>query len=162
MFVKCNYYTVKISYSCFYSIWGTSSSSKTNTYENLISPSQDSMWATVHGAVQENPYNGSTSSPFKTRYSKHLTINRHERYENETELLKLIWRLKRKEINYTLSRGITSRAQPYKCGSRRCDLCLAEKVVIARCRHPGMIEKRTELLAKCRHRNEYLLSEIKH
>ena len=42
MFVKCNYYTVKISYSCFYSIWGTSSSSKTNTYENLISPSQDS------------------------------------------------------------------------------------------------------------------------
>ena len=115
-----------------------------------------------YGAQKENLYNGSTSSPFKTRYSKHLTINRHERYENETELLKLIWRLKRKEINYTLSRGITSRAQPYKCGSRRCDLCLAEKVVIARCRHPGMIEKRTELLAKCRHRNEYLLSEIKH
>ena len=117
---------------------------------------------TEHGAEQENLYNGSTSSPFKTRYSGHQTSFRHERYENETELSKLIWRLKRKNINYTISWGITTRAQPYKCGSRRCDLCLAEKVVIARCRHPGMINKRTELLAKCRHRNKYLLSEIKH
>ena len=114
-----------------------------------------------HGAEQENLYNGSTSSPFKTRYSGHMATFRHERYENETELSKLIWRLKRKGIGYTIIWAIAKRAQPYKCGSRRCDLCLAEKVIIARCKHPGMINKRTELLAKCRHRNKYLLSEIK-
>ena len=61
-------------------------------------------------------YNGFTSSPFKTRYSRHLTSFRHERYENETELSKLIWRLKRKGINYTISWAIAKRAQPYKCG----------------------------------------------
>ena len=114
-----------------------------------------------NGAEQENLYNGSTSGTFKNRYSGHLSSFRHEHQENETELSKLIWKLKRRGVNYSISWAITKRAQPYKCGSRRCDLCLTEKVIIARCSHPGMINKRTELLAKCRHRNKYLLSDIK-
>lgn len=110
---------------------------------------------------KENIYHGSTGSTFKIRYTKHESSFRHEHQEKETELSKFIWRLKRRNIPYRIRWSIATRAQPYKCGSRRCDLCLTEKVIIARCNHPGMLNKRTELLAKCRHRNKYLLSSIK-
>ena len=49
----------------------------------------------------------------------------------------------------------------YKCGSRKCDLCLAEKVTIARFEGVGLLNKRTELLSKCRHRNEFIIGNIK-
>ena len=49
----------------------------------------------------------------------------------------------------------------YKCGSRKCDLCLAEKVTIARVEGVGLLNKRTELLSKCRHRNEFIIGNIK-
>ena len=106
-----------------------------------------------NGAEQENLYNGSTSGPFKNCYSGHLSSFRHKHQEKKTELLNLIWKLKRRGVDYSINWAITKQAQPYKCGSRRCDLCLTEKVIIARCSHPGMINKLTELLAKCRHRN---------
>ena len=50
---------------------------------------------------------------------------------------------------------------PYKCGSQKCDLCLAEKVAIARFKEVGLLNKRTELLSKCRHRNEFIIGNIK-
>ena len=116
---------------------------------------------TEQGDDQKNIYHGSTGGPFKTRYNGHQSSFRLEHKEKDTELSKLIWKLKRKGIAYTITWSIAKRAQPYKCGSRRCDLCLSEKVIIGRSRNPCMLNKRTELLAKCRHRNKFLLSSIK-
>ena len=39
---------------------------------------------------------------------------------------------------------------PYKCGSGKCGLCLAEKVAIARFEGVGLLNKRSKLLSKCR------------
>ena len=49
----------------------------------------------------------------------------------------------------------------YKCGLRKCDLCFAEKVAIARFEGVGLLNKRTELLSKCRHRNKFITGNIK-
>ena len=49
----------------------------------------------------------------------------------------------------------------YKCGSRKCDLCLAEKVVIARFEGVGLLNQRAELLPKCRLRNKFIIGSIK-
>ena len=49
----------------------------------------------------------------------------------------------------------------YKCGSRNCDLCLAEKVAIAHYKGDGLLNKRTELLSKCRHRNKFIIANVK-
>ena len=54
-----------------------------------------------------------------------------------------------------------TKAMPYKCGSRECDLCLAEKVAIARFERIGLLNKRTELLSKCGHRNKFIIRNIK-
>ena len=52
-------------------------------------------------------------------------------------------------------------ATPYKCGTRRCDLCLTEKYVIAHADQEHLLNKRTEIISKCRHRNKYLIKYVK-
>ena len=50
---------------------------------------------------------------------------------------------------------------PYKCGSRKCDLFLTEKVAIARFEGVGLLNKRTVLLSKCKNRNIFIMVNIK-
>ena len=52
-------------------------------------------------------------------------------------------------------------ATPYKCGKRRCDLCLIEKYFIVRADQEHLLNKRTEIISKCRHRNKYLMKYVK-
>ena len=49
-------------------------------------------------------------------------------------------------IEFSIMWQIKSKAMPYKCGSRNCDLCLAEKVAIARDKGDDLLNKRTELI----------------
>ena len=106
-------------------------------------------------------YHGSTSGPFKSRWHEHNSSFRLEYKRGSSTLSKLIWSLKERNIPYSITWSIERRAQAYKCGSRRCNLCLAEKVIIARSSNPSMINKRSEILNKCRHRNKFLLSSVK-
>ena len=45
-------------------------------------------------------------------------------------------------------------ATPYKCPTRRCDLCLTEKYVIACTDQEQLLKKRTEIISKCRDSNK--------
>ena len=49
----------------------------------------------------------------------------------------------------------------YKYGTRRCDLCLTEKYVIARADQEHLLNKKTEIICKCYHGNKYLIKNIK-
>ena len=42
-----------------------------------------------------------------------------------------------------------------------CDLCLAEKVALARYKSDGLLNKQTKLLSKCRHRNKFIIANVK-
>ena len=117
--------------------------------------------ATVTVANSEHVYHGLTKGTAKDRYDGHMTSFRHEKYENETELSKFVWSLQRKGLAFSIKWGITQKAHSYRCGSKKCDLCLAEKVVIERCKHPRMLNKRTELISKCRHKNRFILANLK-
>ena len=80
---------------------------------------------------------------------------------NETELSKHVWNLKDHGLDNNLSWEIHKKASPYPCGSKRCDLCLSENVSII-CADPDtLLNKRTELISKCRHRNKFLLAKVK-
>ena len=105
-------------------------------------------------------YHGIASGPFKPRYRNHLKSFNNRGYEHDTKLSEYIWKLKDRNIPYTVKWEIISTAEPYRAGSNRCNLCLAEKVVIARCNNKGLLNKRTELLNKCRHKNKFMLSSV--
>ena len=63
---------------------------------------------------------------------------------NETELSKHVWNLKDHGLDNNLSWEIHKKASPYHCGSKRCDLCLSEKVSIISADQDTLLKKRTE------------------
>ena len=65
------------------------------------------------------------------------------------------------ESGYDLKWNIKSYASWYKCGTRRCDLCLTEKMVIALVDPKVLLNKRAELISKCSQRNQYILNSVK-
>ena len=107
-------------------------------------------------------YFGLTEGEFKTRYTAHKRSFRVEKCRNETELSKYIWTLKAEGItDPTVTWSIARRATPYRCGSRRCDVCLSEKLVIALSDPSSTLNSRAEIISTCRHRRKFRLSELK-
>ena len=53
------------------------------------------------------------------------------------------------------------KVQNYVCGSRKCDLCICEKLLIARVEPNVLHNKRDEPVSKCCHRNKFTLKCFK-
>ena len=94
---------------------------------------------------------------FKKRYSNHKKSFNHEKYENETELSKEHWKIKRKQFEPQVSWKILRRCSPFSRTSMKCNLCLTEKLEIALYRGKNMLNKKSELVSKCRHINQHSL-----
>ena len=106
-------------------------------------------------------YYGACEGQFKGRFYNHSQSFRNRAYESDTELSKFIWTLHDRNVGFSVKWRIAAPASPYRCGTRRCDLCITEKTIIARSNHKGLLNKRTELISKCRHRNKFILGRIK-
>ena len=71
------------------------------------------------------------------------------------------WAFIENRENYTIDWLIAMKAHPYICGTRKCDLCLCEKLMIARANSASLLNKRGELVSKCRHMNKSTLRYFK-
>ena len=180
--------TVKVSYSCMKNIDSIISShnkkvlghgGETNTGQkmcNCRNPNECPLngaclsksivyKATVE--AQDTPtkqYIGITEPTFKSRWNNHLTSFKRETYKHATELSSYIWKLKdggHSPDNIKVSWSIVQHSSDYQCGSRRCDLCLSEKVAIAIADKSSLLNSRTEVVSKCRHRRKFQCDRIK-
>ena len=97
-------------------------------------------------------YIGLSGGPFKERFRNHVKSFKHERYETETELSKHVWKLKRKQRNYTIKWEIMKRSNTNRRKSGQCNLCVEEKLAIMTTKEEELINKKSELISKCRHR----------
>ena len=86
---------------------------------------------------------------------------KHKKRVNDNELSKYLWKLKEENVDHKLQWSIKAHASPYEFGTRKCGLCLTEKMIIARSDPKKLLNKRRELIFKCRHRNKFLVSNIK-
>ena len=105
-------------------------------------------------------YIGLTEGTFKQRYTQHNLTFRNRKYANRTELAKHIWKLKDNKENYKINWSIISSASAYNNISKRCNLCITEKLHIIKADKARNLNKRTELISKCRHENKYFLANI--
>ena len=108
-------------------------------------------------------YIGVTAPPFKLRYANHQTTFRHERYEHSTELTKYIWALKWQGSHPSVSWSIFAKAPEYNAESKKCHLCLTEKMKIITWPKENRLNKHPELVSTCRHASKHLnnyLSQI--
>ena len=95
-------------------------------------------------------YIGVTANDFKTRYRNHSKSLKNKKYHNDTELSKHIWELKNVKRKYTIKWEITKQLPPRKAGSRKCRLCLEEKLLILKGRKMNILNKRSEHFSACR------------
>ena len=82
----------------------------------------------------EKYYYGPSESEFKSRYANHKSSLKYPSKRNTTELSKYYWKLRDKGVDKKDTKvdwSTERQAHKYKCGTRRCDQCLAEKLVIA-------------------------------
>ena len=108
-------------------------------------------------------YLGLTEGEFKTRYYKHSKSFRTKSYPNSTTLSSYVWEVKTEQnetpnLNWEIVRSVPA----YSNITKRCMLCLYEKLLIAT--YPNqeeLLNKRSELVSKCRHENKFLLKNFK-
>ena len=106
---------------------------------------------------------------FKQRYNGHK-FNLEHRESKHTTLSAKYWQLVDEDLNPRISWRISHKAHAYQPGKTcGCDLCLTEKVVIL-LGHDGpekiprstiLLNKRTELLQKCRHKRKFTYAGFK-
>ena len=106
-------------------------------------------------------YYGTCEKNFKERYNNHTASFRNKNKEKSTELSKYIWELKDNNIEHNVKWRIASKADPYVCGSRKCDLCLTEKLIIIKADPEILLNTRDELVSKRRHMNKFTLRRFK-
>ena len=115
--------------------------------------------ATLKTSSDTETYIGLTEGPFKTRFNGHKQTFTHDKYRNRSEISKKVWELKDKNTDYNITWRVLQQAHPYKGGGARCDLCASEKLHILN--NPAALNKRSELISKCRHARKFLLSSVK-
>ena len=105
-------------------------------------------------------YIGLTKGTFKNRWYNHRHDFRNESKEKSTELSKHVWSLKKAGSTPALSWEIIDHAPAYRNGSKNCNLCLTEKYHIITS-NLKLLNKRTELISKCRHSNKFYFNSYK-
>ena len=93
-------------------------------------------------------YYGVSETAFKLRYANH----------KKTELSNEYWNIISANKTSRFSWEILGTHKSYNQSSKRCLLCLNEKLAIALHGDDNMLNKRSEVISKCRHRNKYMLA----
>ena len=98
------------------------------------------MWCTQHVTTENDPtgknYIGQTEGTFKQHYTQHKLSFRNRNYSNSTELSKYIWTIKDNDTNFL------------------------EKLYLVTAKKPSLLNKRTELISKCRHEKKFYLANF--
>ena len=102
-------------------------------------------------------YTGLTANTFKERFYGHTQSLKHEKNRTITALSKHVWSLKDKNVEFNIKWSIHAKASAYSNTTKRCNLCLAEKLAIALADKSKSLNQRTELVSKCRHENKFYL-----
>ncbi len=106
----------------------------------------------------EKIYYGSCMGSFKERYANHKKSFTRREYGKETRLSQYVWSLKDKNKQFQIAWEIAKKCVPYKSSSRRCDLCLTEKLYIVQGDAKNTLNERSEIANKCRHSNKFSYS----
>ena len=106
-------------------------------------------------------YIGATEQEWKSRYNFHKSTIKLEHMESSTSLSHHIWTLKKNGVPYNIQWKIAAAVPAYSKESRRCPLCLAEKTNILFGDKQLLLNKRAEIMNKCKHKVKHKLSALK-
>ena len=101
-------------------------------------------------------YVGLAGNSFKERWYQHKNSMKAPKPESgHTGLSDYVWKLREQGKKEEVSWEIIQKCVPYQCGSRRCDVCLSEKLHILLADPSTSLNKKSELVGACRHQQRY-------
>ena len=109
---------------------------------------------------EQRIYKGITERVFKERNKEHKQTFNNPRKKTDSKLSEEIWRIKDAGGTPQLTWKILERSKSYNPQAKRCTLCLTEKLAIAEHRGRDILNKRSEIVAQCRHQLKYQLAQI--
>ena len=115
--------------------------------------------ASIKTSNEHRNYIGQAGNTFKERYTNHKASFKHRMQMNSTELSKHVWKIKDKNTTYDLRWSKMASAPTYTPSTGKCNLCILEKTLILFSTEE-LLNRRNEIMNKCRHRNKYLLEAV--
>ena len=85
---------------------------------------------------------------------------RDPKYSMKTKLSRKYWELKNSGLTPKVSWEIIQTVKKYENGQKNCNLCLTEKLLILKCKDTNLLNSRSEICAKCRHKGKFLLKRL--
>ena len=133
----------------------------------LMAPSKSIGYLFAISSCPEVRCFGHARNTFKERYQGHKQSFENPTYRGSTTLSAKVWDLKEKGFQPEIKWNILHTTRPYKAGMKSCDLCLLEKTRILLGRDGPealplstiLLNRRTEVTSKCRHRLKFTLEE---
>ena len=107
---------------------------------------------------QHKIYYGITETKFKQRYANHIKSCRHEKHQSDIGLSNELSSIKNNNYTPNIKWEILRKHQTYNPNTERCSLCLNEKLEIARYKGHSLLNKRSQIINKYRHRNKFALA----
>ena len=104
-------------------------------------------------------YKGICESTFKKRYANHKK-SFNENNKNDTKLSTEYWKLANNKLHPRISYSIKDNYKLCNPNSKRCSLCLHEKLEIVDDSKKISLKKRSEVISQCRHRDKYKLKPL--
>ena len=96
-------------------------------------------------------YKGTCETTFKKRYANHKKSFNAEKNKSDTKLSTKYWKLADKNLHPRISWSIKVNYKSYNPNSKRCSLCLHEKLEIVDDPEEILLNKRSEVISQCRH-----------
>ena len=105
-------------------------------------------------------YKGICSTTWKERFANHNKAFNNIRYQTDSELALEVWKIKQKNNQFNIKWRKVRNFPSYNPESKKCFLCMNEKLEIARHEGDDLLNKRNEIISRCLHRSRFKLKRL--
>ena len=109
---------------------------------------------------QPRNYKGISGNTFKKRYANHERSFNINRYKNDTKLSVEYWNLKAENSNPKVTWAVKNQFSAYNPQLKRYSLCLNEKLEILEDKENNLLNKKSEIISKCRRQSKHMLRTL--
>ena len=105
-------------------------------------------------------YIGMSAPPLRLRVATHIQSLKNTNSKNQTELSKKCKELASENIKYDIIFKLIENKPTYTPERKKCDLCISESYHILFSSLENIINKKSEITNKCRHRSRFKIGAI--
>ena len=105
-------------------------------------------------------YIGLTATTFKVRHSNHKTSANNPHSKQSTTLSTYIWKLKNEQKNPRTKFSMLKQSKSFTPEIGKCHLCITEKMEILKFDSKKLLNARSEMMSKCRHKAKFTLEKF--